>query len=682
MRTRNGGFYVCESTAWVSERKWEGHLLLTVVRVRWQRKVLLLNGLAVARKRIPFELTKNENEVHRDGGGKAREVTQPRKIGLGAVTHDVDASLGIVIRDNEHNHQNRIFLDRIKVEPQPIHIWYLSGTDLGTCVYKKPPLTMNIIFPDIDQLCTSDAPLAPAELADLLRAGTAPPFSRDQSSRYIQGLQHNTKLLQRCIQHLRGQEAAHHRDIARYKSLHAPVRKLPPEILRRIFDFACAEDHLPEHDWKCPTTAFCLSSVCNRWREITLRSPELWARLSLVLNEAAIHRTRLAISRSQQHPLSLRLIGMICEGPAAIGLFRFLVEHAARWVYVNLGDLAPYFISALPTFGDTPLLESVVCKTWRAGGFCERLSHHPRLRHVTYQFDGIFDDHRDADYLPWEMIRHLELEYDWVESLPLSLETLGLGVSLHSAVYRCEAILPNHSPYSTLPDAEPLDPVISELSMLTARLHGAKGFHDLLHDFFQGLTLPRLTNLIIVCEEQDDDQVPYLPRSAISECIIRSGCDLTALVLEGICVREHELVALLKVTPSLHAFTFCERRTSACRVPFPVHKTVTTSFIKRLEAPLLDPNTFSSQFPLLTKLTCLKLVVQSHFDSDQGFVEMVKSRWDRPYGNTYSYPTERLRTVVLHVVNRTLVEESYESLKMTDKEGMMVTVVGGGIRVV
>ncbi|KAL0568588.1 hypothetical protein V5O48_013395, partial [Marasmius crinis-equi] len=79
--------------------------------------------------------------------------------------------------------------------------------------------------------------------------------------------------------------------------------------------------------------------------------------------------------------------------------------------------------------------------------------------------------------------------------------------------------------------------------------------------------------------------------------------------------------------------------------PSTLHKTITRSLLERLEAPTLAD--VFSQSPLLPKLRSLQPAAQSHFDADNVFVDVVKSRWDRTSGDGSSYATERLRAVVL-----------------------------------
>ncbi|KIK52728.1 hypothetical protein GYMLUDRAFT_233298 [Collybiopsis luxurians FD-317 M1] len=60
------------------------------------------------------------------------------------------------------------------------------------------------------------------------------------------------------------------------RSLRSPIRRIPNEVLSRIFEFAYYDSHSPIKD--LPT--FAISAVCMRWRSFALSSPALWSRLS------------------------------------------------------------------------------------------------------------------------------------------------------------------------------------------------------------------------------------------------------------------------------------------------------------------------------------------------------------------------------------------------------------------
>ncbi|KAE9388403.1 hypothetical protein BT96DRAFT_436796 [Gymnopus androsaceus JB14] len=80
------------------------------------------------------------------------------------------------------------------------------------------------------------------------------------------------------------------------QSLISPLRRLPNEIIARIFEYTCEENFLQEFPWHdidypsaTPTKltlpvitylpAMTISSVCSRWRQLALSYPALWSNL-------------------------------------------------------------------------------------------------------------------------------------------------------------------------------------------------------------------------------------------------------------------------------------------------------------------------------------------------------------------------------------------------------------------
>ncbi|KAE9387528.1 hypothetical protein BT96DRAFT_751431, partial [Gymnopus androsaceus JB14] len=70
------------------------------------------------------------------------------------------------------------------------------------------------------------------------------------------------------------------------QSLLSPIRKIPDEILQRVFDDCCEKNHFEFDANKSKsglatpaaedTPALVLSSVCSRWRRIALSLPSIW----------------------------------------------------------------------------------------------------------------------------------------------------------------------------------------------------------------------------------------------------------------------------------------------------------------------------------------------------------------------------------------------------------------------
>ncbi|KIK54896.1 hypothetical protein GYMLUDRAFT_130580, partial [Collybiopsis luxurians FD-317 M1] len=66
---------------------------------------------------------------------------------------------------------------------------------------------------------------------------------------------------------------------ASLKSLLSPIRRLPNELLYRIFGLTYSTNHLVSRDHQI--LALAISSVCTRWRQLALSSPDLWSSMDI-----------------------------------------------------------------------------------------------------------------------------------------------------------------------------------------------------------------------------------------------------------------------------------------------------------------------------------------------------------------------------------------------------------------
>ncbi|SJL07273.1 uncharacterized protein ARMOST_10616 [Armillaria ostoyae] len=126
------------------------------------------------------------------------------------------------------------------------------------------------------------------------------------------------------------------------KSVFAPVRRLPRDILLEIFHSVCnswwQDDHYADdstHDSLDMTgPLWVLGSVCGLWRDILHTSPASWARYVLVKSPFSKHAREILqtyLERAGRHPLSLVAV---CHGPnlAEDGeIMSLLVQSSYRW---------------------------------------------------------------------------------------------------------------------------------------------------------------------------------------------------------------------------------------------------------------------------------------------------------------------------------------------------------------
>ncbi|KAF9062659.1 hypothetical protein BDP27DRAFT_1182301, partial [Rhodocollybia butyracea] len=65
------------------------------------------------------------------------------------------------------------------------------------------------------------------------------------------------------------------------RSLNSPVRKVPDDILRHIFNNSCDSMNSSQALDLKSKPAMVISSVCSRWRRNALSMPALWSRILL-----------------------------------------------------------------------------------------------------------------------------------------------------------------------------------------------------------------------------------------------------------------------------------------------------------------------------------------------------------------------------------------------------------------
>ncbi|KAE9407237.1 hypothetical protein BT96DRAFT_809769, partial [Gymnopus androsaceus JB14] len=79
------------------------------------------------------------------------------------------------------------------------------------------------------------------------------------------------------ISELTRQRDAKLAELASFRNIFLPVRRVPVEILSEIFELACLpEDGIFHSKHAIALYAHNLSSVCAAWRKVALATPRLW----------------------------------------------------------------------------------------------------------------------------------------------------------------------------------------------------------------------------------------------------------------------------------------------------------------------------------------------------------------------------------------------------------------------
>ncbi|SJL17720.1 uncharacterized protein ARMOST_21281 [Armillaria ostoyae] len=295
------------------------------------------------------------------------------------------------------------------------------------------------------------------------------------------------------------------------KSVFAPVRRLPRDILLEIFHSVCdswwqdddyAEEDDSTHDNLDMTgPLWVLGSVCGLWRDILHTSPASWARYVLVKSPFSKHAPEILqtyLERTGEHPLSLVAI---CYSPnlAEDGeIMSLLVQSSYRWRNVCIRTHAHHMhhLESVPHF---PVLQTIEidifddygCPAEMSSDICLKA---PQLWQATLQSQWI-----DQFRLP-SGITHYSGYITCVEDLQL--------LSQLPKLRTCHL----QSSETSLTDAAPV--VMAELRQLYVEDS----------DTLNILTAPMLQSLTIVAVSQGSPS-----SSGISPFLRRSGCRLESL---------------------------------------------------------------------------------------------------------------------------------------------------------
>uniref|UniRef100_A0A0W0F804 F-box domain-containing protein n=1 Tax=Moniliophthora roreri TaxID=221103 RepID=A0A0W0F804_MONRR len=534
----------------------------------------------------------------------------------------------------------------------------------------------------------SALPMPPADLQNRLRqSAQLSPCEDATISQFIQDAEHDMQMYERYVQQFNIRQVALQLEIARYKSLKSPIRRLPRDILEVVFLHSAPVNNLGVgRAWY--SAAFDLSSVCHQWREVAIDCPTLWCNIASSLSKRAKEPVEICLSRSKNHPLSLKL-SRANDGDE--GVFSLLLAHSNRWVNLDM-DFNILLSLARPSGefdGRLPLLKSALYEGPhpRAQEFLNSLSTAPKLRQLTCV------EHIPPGSFRWSSIRDLCLVHLANPDTPrYALDALRECQHLESLVYcgwRHDGTTLEATEYTS--PGVPLPPTTSHIRSITIQIWQYSGIYSLLRDLFQPLTLPSVTTISIhgQCYVDDDSFTTAFdgswPYETMVDFLTRSHCALTTLELLGMPLYDDDVVGFLRLVPSLEDLTIHELWADAddivsetsLRPPRMYTETITVSFFEQLNVGLAVAVFDWENTLALPKLRRLCLRVREHFDADEAFVDMVQSRWYAPL-DIDNGVSIKLKEVELIVLDKDLDETLYEPLKWLEKDGMMVTVRGNG----
>ncbi|KAL0067964.1 hypothetical protein AAF712_004867 [Marasmius tenuissimus] len=347
------------------------------------------------------------------------------------------------------------------------------------------------------------------------------------------------------------------------KSARHPIRRLPNEILTRIFNF-CVEGDVNfvegsgKTDWQNdgPSTLdldhslWALSQVCQRWRNLALSLPKLWTAINIncVVRkekpEIDLMRWRLALTleRSRDQPLYISWFEDYSLDPAVL---RLLGSCSARWKCATIrASTVGFDLLAFTTTSFTALsrlrLYFEEDPDWldeeEGASMFSLWEDAPALTKVYLSSSSDIHPHL-ATLVPWEQIRDLTLASNNSYERKMIVwpdlhEILPLMDNIHKCFIQSFSFDHNlsHIPALSIPFT---------LAHLQSLKLFAASSPDSIAAFLDSVTLPALTSFQVFPLEADDIQ------SIVTRFLKRSACTLAILGLMGI--NDDTLIELLSL---------------------------------------------------------------------------------------------------------------------------------------
>ncbi|KAK1235945.1 hypothetical protein PQX77_000812 [Marasmius sp. AFHP31] len=169
----------------------------------------------------------------------------------------------------------------------------------------------------------------------------------------------------RLLDELKATRASISRAVARFSAtFRSSIRKLPVEILSKIFLLYTHEHTEASNEHPSTHPALTLGRVCSRWRTIVDSTPRLWCIMDASAlsdihakddgSEHSLRLTRFCIENSRNMPLEIRFKSC----PKSLDRsFLELLKHSDRWKVVVLEEWVSLYGRVFPV--DLPMLESL-----------------------------------------------------------------------------------------------------------------------------------------------------------------------------------------------------------------------------------------------------------------------------------------------------------------------------------
>ncbi|KAE9391960.1 hypothetical protein BT96DRAFT_924996 [Gymnopus androsaceus JB14] len=387
-----------------------------------------------------------------------------------------------------------------------------------------------------------------------------------------------------------------------YRSLAAPLWKIPDEVLGLIFGYLCdGHAKLQKIGIDKPSIPVLrLSAVCSHWQSVLHSTPSLWSNFVVSFTAGgmpAFDAVKLFLERSKDVKLrvkvtfdhrgsSLRLQKMTSH-PA----FLALASQAHRWETLHLFGKRPEDMCILrpPFISSCPELRELRLSHFRKRENVVALDFAPMPK-LTCFLAEYFHALDPAQSLPWHQLNVLKVnaKHDVPRLVELCENLRELIVDIDP-----RRMVRTYLPILHLLFSNPSNPAGPEA--------------DVVQKLLDALSFPSLTELDL--SNFTDNDVISCTGSILVAFIEKCSSTLEYLTLENICVSDTDLLTILHKIPD----------PSSTKVACPL----STTFIENLS--VLPQSTNPDSPILLPNLLGLYLTIRKEFD-ETGFTDMIISR--------------------------------------------------------
>ncbi|THU98927.1 hypothetical protein K435DRAFT_837911 [Dendrothele bispora CBS 962.96] len=453
------------------------------------------------------------------------------------------------------------------------------------------------------------------------------------------------------------------RQIHCYRSILAPIRRLCPELLSRIFWFACPKTIVTKNIIDCSVIR--VSQVCARWREVARSTSTLWASFDINLDVSRygieviepMITTHLELSRNS--PLSFSLKAF--ERSSRLEFFaEAIATHSFRWKELKLIG-RPFILASMSSIkGNLPQLHSLSIELLEGDDTRQDLFEMaPRLQVLTLRSPDRAN-FLECVVIPCTQIIDFTVEDVSYSSALAQLRALSAVRNLKLNECWYDEDMTSVAPV-TLHDVSsvsiiiPIDPY-DDLNNESIRLR------------LDRLTLPNIEILhlktVLYCT------LPLIRLHDVTELanfVKRSSCVIRTLILANLGLNDNDTLSILRDLPTLQNLMIHD-----CVLPYVVtHPTITNYLIRQLTIDHVG----SSSPRLLPHLKTLNLRPSVSFPL-KAFVDMVQSRWIPNQTYSDELGVDNLTSVALHLswsLKEELeneLEEGLEPLRAMDLAGL------------